>query len=266
MIILQRVLAPGIALGVVLAGVQPASPQDSTPAITGVVVDDDSGGPLEHTRLWLETTEGVILRLSVSGPDGRFSLQIDSAGAYVVHARRPGYHGESGAPLQVGPEGMSGLEIRLSAQPIEIGGIEVVGRAAVNLLHQDSHAGMYARRNSSRYGARAGPARVMVRSDLAPMDPMPMWRFLEVHGPYRRCSTENTAFYIDGAEVQVFTDGDVDDLTGWPWNAQPHSSVRDWEAVEIYARTSEAPIGLRPVDPFQCSVVALWRHHDPDWP
>ncbi len=229
------------------------------------MVDDDTGVPLEHTRLWLETTEGVILRLSESGSDGAFSFQVDSAGVYVVRAVRPGYHGLSGEPIEVGPDGRSGLEIRLSAEPIRIEGIEVVGRATVNLVHQDTHAGMYARRNTSRYGARAGPARVMVRTDLAPMDAMPMWRFLEVHGPHLRCATTNTAFYIDGAEVQVLSEGDVDDRTGWPWNAQPHSAVRDWEAVEIYSRSSEAPIGLRPVDPFQCAVVALWRHRDPDW-
>jgi len=116
-----------LALAVVLAGIMfPDEQSPSGPSITGRVVDDATGEPLEFVNVFVAgTTWGTS-----SGADGKYTLPNIRPGPCQVVASRVG-HFPMTAQVEVGPNGFFRCDFRLRARELKSEEVEVYGREPV---------------------------------------------------------------------------------------------------------------------------------------
>ncbi|HSD26572.1 MAG TPA: carboxypeptidase-like regulatory domain-containing protein, partial [Vicinamibacteria bacterium] len=97
--------------------------------VTGVVVDKDTGEVLEHAQVGLRTTEGQEGGNARSGPDGRFSLEVEP-GDYVFAVGVDGYAFVEGE-RNVGPAGLVDWRVEMvRGQKLHGRVVDAAGRAA----------------------------------------------------------------------------------------------------------------------------------------
>jgi hypothetical protein len=91
--------------------------------VVGVVRAADTGEPVEGAAVRLAGAD-VVVAETVTGPGGSFALEAIPPGEYVLGVRRIGFAAYS-VPLEVGPDGLAPIDVRLSLDPVELEPLEV---------------------------------------------------------------------------------------------------------------------------------------------
>jgi hypothetical protein len=228
------------------------------PAISGMVVDDSTGSPIRGATVTLAPGR---FRAS-SDPDGRFRLAGMAAGEYVIDVQALGYAPVRGS-LTVVAE-MPGVELRLTAAPIELQEVVVEGVAG----RPDRAASGFERRRAQHSGSGRflGRDELQARQSSTLADIFRAFPGLHVY----RNESDGSMYATSGSQqgpraleagggkpcfVQVYVDGifvsgsGQFDLRGYP----PESL----EAIEYYRHPSSTPPEFR-TGRSPCGVLVMW--------
>jgi iron complex outermembrane receptor protein len=113
-------LLPSLLLPALLLWAAPGSAQNATGTVTGRVVDAASQQPLAGAAVVVAGHGGT------SGPDGRFSVSGVPAGVQTLRVTHVGY-GESTQSVTVADGQTADVEVRLSAQAVQLEELVAVG-------------------------------------------------------------------------------------------------------------------------------------------
>jgi len=214
------------------------------PAVTGRVIEDRTERPITGAEVRVADPSGRVVARTLSGTDGRFSIDLPGAGDYAVTASHVGHAPASPRRFTSAASGSVFVELRLSVAPVALEEITVETRRS-GVLHEPTLSGAIARR---QHFPAAGTRRVLLPSDL------------EFRGATRVADVLRWVPGSGGCTI-VFLDGRVQ--SSMMAGVRLHGFADDVLAIEWYRRWQDAPMGLRdhPPDvrePHRCSVVALW--------
>ena len=232
--------------------------------VVGSVTDETTGQPVEGAAVRLADLAGSV-RETLSGAEGSFAFDGVSPGEYVIGVRRIGYQGLS-TPLDIGPEGLSALNLRLAptAIPLEPLRVDVEGRPL-----RLAETGFYDRLEVG-WGTYFEPEWIRTRSAGF----IRLSRFLanlQMRAPMSRCPS--VPVYYDerfiglaggsgtNASLSLNSAGRHRPEAGPPPRLLDELSVTDLGAAELY--TPPAPLPLFAInDTTQaCGAIILWS----DW-
>ena len=232
--------------------------------VAGVVRAANTGAPVEGAAVRLAGAD-VVVAETITGPGGAFAFDGIAPGAYVLGVRRIGFAAYS-VPLEVGPDGLAPLDVRLLLDPVEVEPLEVdVEGRPLRLVE----TGFYDRLEDG-WGTYFEPEWIRTRTaGFARLS-----RFvsnLQMRAPQSRCPT-----------VQVYYDRKrIGDAAGWG-TSRPRSinsggthqpaveppeqlldelSVTDLGAAELYPASSPIPLFALNDTTVNCGVIILWS----DW-
>lgn len=246
----------------VMAQVVAASGADAQ-TLRGRVVDSQTGEPvmLAYVGLLQEGQDMVVAALASS--DGEFEVTAPEAGGYFLYISRTGYETLMDGVFELGDGGTFDLQVGLTPAPIAIDEDLVVEsqRASVNPLEAN---GFYDR-------AIMGMGTLLIREQIQRMaidkvsdafrniprldidESRPMTGSPDVMANPaiwnwrggRRCSP---TLYIDRHVVAA----------GGTMTVRPddYMTPSEVEAIEIYTRSSEVPVGFDEIT--NCGVVIVW--------
>ncbi len=140
------------ALPLILLGISQA-PARGLQALSGSVVDDDTGQPLEAASVMLLNQDGAVTRGVLTDSEGRFFMEAPRTGRYRVWLERIGYHTTTSTEFDLLPPDTLQVELRLSVDPVAIPGFTIVNRDAPLVIDSRlARLGYYDRR--AQYGLR----------------------------------------------------------------------------------------------------------------
>ncbi|MDE0899692.1 MAG: carboxypeptidase-like regulatory domain-containing protein [Longimicrobiales bacterium] len=249
----SRIIAVAYAFLAVPAGAQ---------TLRGTIVDSDSGEPvvLAYVGLLAEGQEMVVAALA--NMVGEFEVTAPSAGGYFLYVSRTGYETLMDGVFDLGEGGEFNLQVGLRPAPIELE--EVVVESSTRSLSSLEQNGFYDR-------AIMGLGTLMIRdeierraidkvSDVFRMiprleidDSRPLTGSTDVmRNPAiynwrggRKCSP---TLYIDRHVVNAGGD--------YPLRPDDYMTASEIEAIEVYTRTSEVPVGFDEIT--SCGVILVW--------
>lgn len=230
--------------------------------LRGRILDAESGEPvmLAYVGLLAEGQDMVVAALASSG--GEFEITAPAAGGYFLYVSRQGYQTLMDGVFELGDEGVFDLQVGLKPAPIELEAIDVsTSRRDVNPLEAN---GFYDR-------AVMGLGTLLIREEIErraidkvsdalrniprldidesrPATGSPdvmrnpaIW-FLRSG---RRCAP---TLYID--RHVVATGGQR------PVRLDDYTTPAEIEAIEVYIRSSEVPVGFDELS--NCGVLLVW--------
>ncbi len=242
--IVAVVLAPMVPTGTLSAQV-----------VEGVLLDRDSGAPIELGLVALLTPEGDSVAAALTNRAGRFTLEADVGGDFLLTASALGYRSTlASSVLELGDGGRMTLEFRLQAIPIDIGGIVVDVESS--WLDQPGlvQNGFVAR-------AQTGMGRFLSPGDIEESTAYTTTELLTTTGrvmsQYQiggdrilmrgRLGLCSPFVYVDGLRVS----------TGGGLSLDAYVPIQVVDAVEVYRSPVEAPpqfaAGL-----WGCGVIVIW--------
>ena len=224
-------------------------------SIDGVLLDRETGAPIELGLVTLLTSDGDSVSATLTDPGGRFRVAAEEGGEFLLAGAALGYRATvAGSVFELGRGGSMSLEFRLDPVPIEIGGLTVdadsplmsrtslvrngfvqraqsgMGRfitpAVIDATTAFSTTELLARtgRVTSRY--RIGGDRILMRSV-----------FGGFCAPY---------VYVDGARIS---------MEGMSLDAFVPLQVLD--GVEVYRSPVEAPAQFA-MGTTRCGIIVIW--------
>ncbi|MFL5540579.1 MAG: carboxypeptidase-like regulatory domain-containing protein [Longimicrobiaceae bacterium] len=111
---MKRRFAPLVtALAVCIAAPVPAAAQ----VIVGRVVDAATGGGVPRARVTVAGVDHRETRRTLTGDDGRFTVEVRGGGSYRVQVARTGYQDASTRELAVGADDTVAVELRVVLAP-----------------------------------------------------------------------------------------------------------------------------------------------------
>lgn len=113
--------------------------------VKGLVVDSSSHEPIKGADVVLLAAKGEMAEVvsrALTGPDGRFALEIPKRGAYAVAVEALGYATYRSHFFTVDTSQMASLRVDLQARPIALKGLSVTTTALGNEL---TNVGFYRR-------------------------------------------------------------------------------------------------------------------------
>lgn len=243
-----------IALGLWLVASAAAA---QTQTMSGQVLDDQSGEPLEGVHLVLLDTEGRNFGETFTNEMGGFRLVVPRAGEWLVSADLIGYGSVQSDPLEMKASERLILEIRMAVEAIPVEPVVVTSR--VSHINADIQA-FY---NRVQRGRLSGLGHFVTREDVdrtAPTEPsdllrtMPGLRVISGRTIYGGSKTGIQmssgcipAIYVDGTQINRFRASDtLDDFVA-------ASSI---EGIEVY-RGAGQQVG-RFHDSRGCGLVLVW--------
>jgi Carboxypeptidase regulatory-like domain len=140
----------------------PASAQ----TISGRVVDEERGSPIEGALVTLVDKEGEQHAQALSDIAGRFTISPPEAGEYLLRASRIGYRAGQSPLLALAADGVAELDMLLQPAPIGLEGIEVAVDVSVEAAEQLEIAGLPVRDLGNRWITRADIEAVEVKRDV----------------------------------------------------------------------------------------------------
>lgn len=230
--------------------------------LRGRILDAESGEPvmLAYVGLLAEGQEMVVAALASS--DGDFEVTAPEAGGYFLYIARQGYQTLMDGVFELGDEGVFDLQIGLKPAPVELSEITVEAeRRYVNPLEEN---GFYDRavmgfgtllireeierraidkvsdalRNIPRLSIDA--SRPLTGSPDVMRNPA-IWN--DRGG--RRCAP---TLYVDRHMVAVGGQQAV--------RLDDYTTPTEVEAIEVYTRASEIPVGFDEVS--NCGIILVW--------
>jgi hypothetical protein len=218
-------------------------------SVRGRVLDAETGREMSAAvRIQLVNAAGAVAGETVSGERGVFRLLVQSPGTYTLRASALGYR-DTATPITLRSGEELVMDVKVAATAIPLDPVTVTARRT-DPRHEGTREGMLARHALFR---PVGSRRVVLASEDELVASMTVNEVLQwFPGTMReRC----TIVYWDG---RVVDNRELSD----EWLSEP--LVPHLEAVEFYARQSEAPPVFRhrpawAVESAQdCRVVALW--------
>lgn len=240
-----------VALGLWLAASTAAAQ-----SLSGRVLNDASGNPLEGVHVVLLDTEGRTFGETFSDEMGAFRLVVPRAGSWVVAADLIGYGPIESDPVEVAADERLILEIRMGVEAILMDPVVVTSR--ISHMNADIQA-FY---NRVERGRTSGIGRFVTRDDIereVPSEPsdllrtMPGVRIVRRGTPYgsgagiQMSSGCVPAIYVDGTQINRFrASDDLDDFVA-------ASAI---EGIEVY-RGAGQQVG-RFFDERGCGLILVW--------
>ncbi|HUF51481.1 MAG TPA: carboxypeptidase-like regulatory domain-containing protein [Longimicrobiales bacterium] len=249
--------------------VAPASAQ----SIAGRVLEQVGQRPIGLVEVTLHNADGVRLIATESDWDGRFRFGPLAAGLYTLRAARIGY-ADASVQVDVTLDAVSDVVLELSPEAVAIEGVEVNVRRGPDIQHTATYQGLYTRRGEKRWANLAGPNRVFVRSDLEPMSGMILKNFISVHRPpglgfggllgnSLRAPNNHEKLASRGCQPQFLERGGLPMTKGMVERVL-ELPISEFEGIEMFGVTHEAPAGIRPVPARpECGIVVLWPRRKP---
>lgn len=69
--------------------------------VAGTLIISEAGVPAANARVWLTTTRGLVIDTARSDAQGRFTVNAQRPGRYVLNVRRLGYFPETTDPIRL---------------------------------------------------------------------------------------------------------------------------------------------------------------------
>jgi hypothetical protein len=132
--------------------------------VRGWVLDAESDTPVAGVTVSLVDTLDQVTRTVVSADgDGGFVVAAPAAGTYTLRGQHIGYGVTSSPPFHVPPDDTVRVQFRISAQPIALASLTVIGAPAAPLDPMLEARGFYQRRDD--YDGH-GKARFFTTEDI----------------------------------------------------------------------------------------------------
>lgn len=233
----------------------------SAQAVRGRVLDSATRDPVALAYVGLMAGEGQMVVAALAAPSGVFELEAPRGGEYLLYVARAGYRTVVDGVFELEEGGVVEVQIGLTPEPIELEPVEVSAQAERTQLEIE---GFYER-------AVTGVGTFLIREQIertavdritdafrnipnvfvdvsrplvgsaAVMQYPALW----VNRAGRRCAP---TFYLDRHVV----------ARGGTQPVRPDDFVTpaEIEAIEVYTRTSEIPVGFD--DLTDCGVILIW--------
>lgn len=243
-------------MGMALVRSEPAAGQ----TLKGTILDAVTGEPvmLAQVSLLEEGRREVAADLASLGGD--FELQAPRRGVYFLYVRRDGYETLLDGLFELGADGVVEVRVGLTPEPIELEAVDVMADRTMTPLERSGFydrvltaPGVFLSREDIE---RAGSSKVsdvfqrVPRVEVDATRPLTGPDVMQNPSIYMRRGTEPCfpTLYIDRHIV-------ANGLTG-PVRPDDWVNSGEIEAIEIYARASQAPPEFDPVG--DCGVVLIW--------
>lgn len=224
--------------------------------ISGRVMDDVSGNPLESVHVVILDDEGHNFGETFSNEAGGFRLVLPRSGDWVIAADLIGYGSVQSEPMEIGPDERVTVEIRMAVEAIPMEPVVVTGRVA----HMNSDIQAFYDR--AERGRLSGLGRFVTREDIdrsAPLEPSDLLRTMPGIRVTRRATAWGSgssiqmssgcvpAIFVDGTQINRFrASDDLDDFV----------AAYSIEGIEVY-RGAGQQVG-RFHDDRGCGLILVW--------
>ena len=222
--------------------------------LEGVLLERGTDRPVGLALLTLLTLEGDSVAAVLSDADGRFSLEAEAPGEYLLNAVALGYRGSTTGVFELGDGGRMSVEFRLLSIPVEIGGIDVLTErefreqpALVQNGFVDRAIRGFGRFITPRQIQDSGALTIgdlLARTGRVSIDFSIHDGGVLMRGPRGFCRPR---IFVDGVRQSDITSRDIESIL-------PVSML---EAAEVYRSGNEAPLQYR-ADAGGCGVILLW--------
>ena len=241
--------------------------QGTTQTLAGIVLDQETGDPIEGVTVNLLDVDERAVAGGLSGATGGFIIRAPWTGRFQIRFERIGYATVTSTEIDLLPQDTVAVEMRLSVQAVELAPLTIISdRQALVLDARIARWGYYER--VTRFGERGSgvahfldydaiekrrPGRVTdLFTDLSGVRVMPSGRRgLSVRSIRpARVSMSNRGcgltFYLDGVRILLDRDESINDYV------IPTSLA----AVEVYV-TAPYPLQYSPAGA-DCGSIVVW--------
>jgi hypothetical protein len=238
--------------------------------IEGTLMEVESERPISLGLVIMLTEEGDSVTSAVTDANGRFHLEADAPGSFLLVASAFGFKETPAGVFELGPGGEMDVEFRIAAEAMPIEGL-LVSLQRPAITHQLITNG-YVRRLQRGLGHFITPYDIEQSSATRTADLFRGIPGVAVNTPgggLNAFTGESVRFY-DARGVctpTVYVDGSRQPPT-FTANASIDMIVplQDLEAVEVYRRPSEIPVeygalGTNTGADVVCGVLLLWTKH-----
>lgn len=248
----RRVAVPALA-ALVLSGTvcilrpSPASAQ----TLEGRVVDSEMRFPISGAWVAIVTEDRSSVVGTTASPQGRFSLDLPSAGSYWVYASSLGYRPAVDGPFEFEEDGWLELEIRLEPDPVMLDSITASVERTTDYLRD---VGFYERRERGfghHYTAEEIQRRAVASVTEAFRDLPNVYVTGEGFSPVVEMLHSG-----ERCVPQILVDGMLMQGSGRP---DDFAHPADIAAIEVYRRPSDMPMEY-PVTG-GCGMILIWTKH-----
>jgi len=120
-------------LALLLAG--PGTLSGQAMGIQGRLLAGDTGDPIAGAAVTLLDRDQGRLLVRLTGEDGEFFLPVTRTGRYHLHAAFLGYAEATSPPLDIRPDEVVQIELRLSVEPIPLAPLTVISDRPALVFH-----------------------------------------------------------------------------------------------------------------------------------
>lgn len=222
--------------------------------ITGVVVAESTGEPLEAAVVSVVHAERATRESVVAGADGRFQLSLPEAGEWLLTVELIGYRPVSNEPIEVLTAAVVDVRITLSIDAVPLEPITIVSRRRGRGSYLE---GFYDRMERSRGPGRGhfiSREQVDQVAFLRPSDLLRRVPGLQVDGG--RGPRGAVVGMRGGCVPAVFIDGSQINRHDIRESVDDYLEVSEIEGVEVYLGASARVQSFH--DPRGCGVVLIW--------
>lgn len=163
------------------------TPSLSAQRVRGLLLDSDTGLPIEGALVLLLDEAGDEMGGALSNDQGRFLLRAPGSGRYAVRAERIGFESVASAPIYLGHGRTHDLRLEMAQKAIELEGLRVqaerkcVVRPAeglvLNQIWEEARKALFIQ----EWTEREGHLRFLVRGYERDLDPGTRWVVREDH-------------------------------------------------------------------------------------
>lgn len=221
--------------------------------VLGTLKDRESDRPIAFGRVLLLTETGDSVAATLTNPEGRFSLEAERPGSYLLRASGIGHKETTAGVFDLTEGGSVTVEFRIYAVPINLE--EIIVRAPGGVRPGALIANGFFDRMKMGLGRFITPADIAKPGMLEPLDLL--WgiprvnieqssggeRAITIQAPLGQCSPP---LYVDGMLVsRAATDRDLPPLVAI-------------EAIEVYRGAAETPLQWGGTAAQGCGVIVVW--------
>lgn len=245
-------------------------------SLHGRVVDAASGEAVPEATVQVTGAEPRQAVRARTRADGGFTLALKGPGAYRVRVERTGYAPATSQEVEVAAGEAVQVEMRISAQPLTLAPLTVVGRQAPRRISSLEPTGFYNRetRGHGRFLKREDMERRRGNRLATILDEVPGVRLYrdrrgneyvtfdraQSNGAFSRAQRGEAdlcqpVFFLDGGRVNTGTANrggvTLNDLV----------APEQIEAIEVYASVAQIPVEFNASDA-ACGVVLIWTRKE----
>ncbi|HUF51319.1 MAG TPA: carboxypeptidase-like regulatory domain-containing protein, partial [Longimicrobiales bacterium] len=202
--------------------------------------------------------------------DGRFRFGPLAAARYTLRATRIGYADATVENVRVMLDSVTRIDVELAADAVRIDGVDVNVRRGPDIQHLATYEGLYTRRGEKRWANVVGTNRVWVHSDFAHVSTKTARQYIFENAP----PTLGRGGVLSGASSvrpgprrlmcqPMFSLRGALPMPSFVAEAYLSQPVDDFEGIEIFGYTWEAPASMRPDVHSSCGMIVFWPKRKP---